>query len=128
VIVVVTNVIAYLVLKGDQSEVCSNLYEYDPDWTAPRLWRDELANVLATYERQNLLARQDALLAFQDAEAAINGNEFDISIDKILSVSARTGCTGYDAQYIALAEDLGLKLYTFDKRILQKAEELARRP
>lgn len=41
-IVVDTNVLIYLVLKGDHSEACSELLMKDSDWAAPRLWKDEL--------------------------------------------------------------------------------------
>jgi hypothetical protein len=36
--------------------------------------------------------------------------------------------SGYDSQYIALAEDLGLKLFTFDKKILSNSGSIAIRP
>ena len=127
-IVVDANIITYLILKGDYSEKCSKLFMGDPDWVAPRLWRDEVANVLVTYERLGRLSREDALVAFQDAERIVRGNEFDVKIDRILNVSSRTGCTGYDASYIALAEDLGLSLFTYDKKILSSAPDLARMP
>lgn len=40
----------------------------------------------------------------------------------------RTGCSGYDSYYIALAEDLDVKLYTYDKEILRKCAGLAVKP
>ena len=127
-IVVDANVITYLVLNGDYSKECSNLFSWDPEWSAPRLWRDELSNVLATYERRGLLTRKDALLGFGDAETILGRNEYEVKIERILSVAERTQCSGYDAQYLALAEDLGLNLYTFDKKILSLTGSIAVRP
>lgn len=127
-IVVDTNVITYLVLKGDYSKECSDLFMHDPEWAAPRLWRDELCNVLATYERQGLLNRDHALEAFADAEAVIGDHQYDIRPERILSVAARTQCSGYDSQYIALAEDLGTNVFTFDKKIISAAKGIALRP
>jgi len=43
-------------------------------------------------------------------------------------VARRTGCSGYDSQYIALAEDLGLTLYTWDRQILDRCPQLAIAP
>jgi predicted nucleic acid-binding protein len=128
VIVVDTNVITYLVLKGDYSGECESLFRSDCEWAAPRLWRDEMCNVLATYERRQLLRRTDALRAFSNAQEIIAGNEFDMLPERILSVASRTQCSGYDAQYIALAEDLGIHLFTFDKKILSAVPHIARKP
>lgn len=127
-VVVDANVITYLVLNGDFSNECGDLFLWDPEWLVPRLWRDELSNVLATYERRNLISRKEAFLAFHDAEAILSRNEYEIGIERILSVAERTGCSGYDSQYIALAEDLGLKLFTFDKKILSIVKKFAVRP
>jgi predicted nucleic acid-binding protein len=127
-IVVDANVISYLVLKGDNSKICGDLFLWDSVWVAPRLWRDEIANVLTTYERMGLLHRKDALLAFSDAVAILGGNEYDISIERILAVSDKTKCSGYDSQYIALAEDLNLTLFTYDKKILSNCPKIAMRP
>lgn len=127
-IVVDTNVITYLVLKGDFSTECEILFLRDSDWAAPRLWRDELCKVLVTYERRGLLSRTDALRAFNNAEEVMGVNQFDIRPERILSVARRTLCSGYDAQYIALAEDLDIRLFTFDKKILSSVPDIARKP
>ena len=127
-IVVDANVITYLVLNSPHSEACSRLFLEDPEWVAPRLWRDELSNVLVTYERRNLLDRQSTLLAFQQASTIIGKNEYDIQIDRILNVAHRTQCSGYDSQYIALAEDLGLQLYTYDQKILDRCPGFSLKP
>ena len=127
-IVVDANILAYFVLPGNFSEGCSALYDRDPVWMAPSLWRAELANVLATYQRRGGLSRIDGIRAFDDAEHAVLGREYLVSIERILEVAARTGCSGYDAHYVALAEDLGLHLYTYDKHVLQTCSHIARRP
>lgn len=36
-IVVDTNVIAYLLIRGERSEAMDRLQDLDPDWVAPRL-------------------------------------------------------------------------------------------
>lgn len=127
-IIIDTNVLTHLVLKGDHSQACEQLYQKNPEWAAPRLWRDELANVLATYERLKLISRKDALSAFADIESIIGSNEFDIRIERILTTSEKTGCSGYDSQYISLAEDLNLPLYTYDKKVLKAVPHIAVKP
>ena len=127
-IVVDANVITYMILKGDFSKDCGDLFIRDSDWVAPRLWRDEVSNVLVTYERKGLLSREEALLAFVDAEAIMRTNDFDVKIERVLAVAKETGCSGYDSQYIALAQDLGLNLYTYDRKILASVPSIASEP
>ena len=45
-----------------------------------------------------------------------------------LAVAKETGCSGYDSQYIALAQDLGLNLYTYDRKILASVPSIASEP
>nr|WP_283645820.1 hypothetical protein [Alteromonas macleodii] len=50
-IVVDTNVIAYLLIRGERSAAMDRLQQLDSEWVAPRLWLDEFLNVLCTHER-----------------------------------------------------------------------------
>ncbi len=127
-IVVDTNVIAYLLFRGDKSEASERLQQADPDWVAPHLWLDEFLNVLCTYERNGLITAQEAAGLLADALSLMDGKSYDIPPHRVLPVARRTGCSGYDSQYIALAEDLGVKLYTHDRRILDTCPELAVMP
>ncbi len=127
-IIVDANVITHMILKGDFSKDCGELFIMDSDWAAPRLWRDEVSNVLVTYERGGLISRKESLLAFSDAEAVMGANDFDVKIERVLTVAHQTGCSGYDSQYIALAEDLGLKLYTYDRKVLSSVPAIACKP
>ena len=55
-IVVDTNVIAYLLIPGDRTAAADEIYRRDPNWVAPTLWRHELINVLCLYVRKGLLS------------------------------------------------------------------------
>lgn len=68
-IVVDTNVISYLLIRGDRSEAIDRLFESDSEWVAPRLWLDEFLNVLATYERLGKLEPEDVSPILLDALA-----------------------------------------------------------
>jgi len=128
VIVVDTNVLSYLLIRGDRSDAMDRLLEADADWAAPRLWLDEFLNVLATYERNGFIFPGEVTPILNDALALMQESSYEIPPERILAVARRTGCSAYDSQYIALAEDLGSKLYTCDKRILTACDGLAIEP
>ena len=46
-ILVDSNVLAYLYLPGDRPAETEALLDQDPDWAAPVLWRSEFRNILA---------------------------------------------------------------------------------
>jgi predicted nucleic acid-binding protein len=128
VIVVDTNVISYLLIRGDRSEAMDRLLEIDGEWIAPRLWLDEFLNVLATYERNGMLASDEASPILNDALGLMQDSSYEVPPERVLAVARRTGCSAYDSQYVALAEDLGLKLYTCDQRVLKNCPSLAVEP
>lgn len=61
----------------------------------------------------------------EDALTLIDGASIEVAPERVLAVARRTGCSVYDSQYGALAEDLGLKLYTYDKGLLSRCPEVA---
>jgi predicted nucleic acid-binding protein len=128
VIVVDTNVISYLLIRGDRSEAVDRLLDADGEWIAPRLWIDEFLNVLATYERNGLLSADQTAPILIDALSLMEESSYEIPPERVLSVARRTTCSAYDSQYIALAEDLGLKLYTCDRKVLKNCPDLAVEP
>ena len=54
-IVVDSNVLAYLYLPGERTADAEALLERDPEWAAPVLWRIEFRNILAGYARRKSL-------------------------------------------------------------------------
>jgi len=127
-IVVDTNIITYLFVRGTHSAAVDRLVASESDWIAPRLWLDEFLNVLATQERKGLVDSTGANEMLSDALALMDGCSYAVPADRVLATARRTRCTAYDSQYITLAEDLGLQLFTFDKEILANCRGVAQRP
>ena len=127
-IVVDTNIITYFLIRGERSDSVDRLMKSEPDWCAPRLWLDEFLNVLTTYERNDLIATDDTYQLLEDAVELMDGRSYEISPERVLAVARRTGCSAYDSQYVALAEDTGSKLYTCDKGVLNKCPDIACKP
>ena len=124
-IVVDTNIIAYLYITGDRSQQSEDLLAFDPDWLAPVLWRSEFRNVLAQYLRNSLLDMDDVLLIIQQAEMLLTDHEYEISSVQIMQLVKNSRCSAYDCEFVALAQYLDIPLITADKRILGEFPELA---
>ncbi len=124
-IVVDTNIIAYLYITGDRSQQSEDLLSYDSDWVAPILWRSEFRNVLARYLRKNLLNIDEVLLIIQQAETLLTGHEYDVSSAHIMQLVKSSQCSAYDCEFVALAQYLGVPLITSDKKILREFPEIA---
>ena len=117
-IVVDTNVIAYLLLKGDRTADAIKTLRTDSDWAAPVLWRSELMNVLATYMRVYGLLLRDALTVMEEAENLMRGKEYRVASEPVLALAEESGVAAYDCEFVVLARELGLKLVTADRKLL----------
>ena len=118
-IVVDTNVISYLLLPTPMTAAAEALYQGDPEWSAPLIWRSEFRNVLALYMRKDLLALAAALSLQERAEKLLEGREFHVHSTDVLRLAQASGCSAYDCEFVALAMDLETRLYTADRRLLR---------
>lgn len=123
-IVVDTNVIAYLFIEGAYTQQAKKLFLKDPDWIAPMLWRSEFRNVLAQYIRGGHLSLKNAQLLISEAENLMRGKEYDVTSHDVLECIAISECSSYDCEFVALARRKNLKLYTSDKKILLSFSDL----
>ncbi|MGE5214986.1 MAG: VapC toxin family PIN domain ribonuclease, partial [Nitrospirota bacterium] len=53
------------------------------------------------------------------------GSEFAVSSDAVLQLVARSNCTAYDCEFIALAQAEKVQLITADRQILREFPEVA---
>ena len=118
-IVVDSNVLAYLYLPGDHTADAENLLEQDPDWAAPVLWRSEFRNILAGYIRRKVLTFEQACSLQEEAESLLAGSEFEVDSRAVLELVRHSDCSAYDCEFIALAMKLDTKLVTEDKKLLR---------
>ncbi|HQY07819.1 MAG: type II toxin-antitoxin system VapC family toxin [Burkholderiales bacterium] len=118
-IVVDTNVLAYLLIPGKFTESAEKLLTIDSEWAAPVLWRSELRNVLATYVRAGKLELIDAVAMYSRAASIVGPDQYDVDTLEVLRLSSESGCSAYDCEYVALAEFLGVRLVTADAKVLK---------
>jgi predicted nucleic acid-binding protein len=117
-IIVDTNVIAYLYLPTIYTHDAEKLLIQEPVWGAPYLWRSELRNVLVFYLRKKLVSFEQATHIQTEAELLMEENEFQVSSFDIISLVKDSSCSAYDCEFVALAKNVDSTLVTVDKKIL----------
>lgn len=118
-IVVDTNVVAYLFLPGDFSARADAWLRHDRDWAAPLLWRSEFRNVLGGCLRRKQLGFDKACLIQREAQALLFGNEHEVDSQHVLELVRDSDCSAYDCEFVSAAMRLGVKLLTADSRLLK---------
>ena len=124
-IVVDTNVVAYLLLPGPQTALAEDLLIQQPEWAAPPLWRSEWRNVLAGYLRRGALDLNQALALQQQAELLVIRHEEPVSSQAVLQLVASSRCSAYDCEFVAAAQQLDVPLVTADRALLAAFPEVA---
>lgn len=123
-IVVDTNILAYLYLPTAFSEQAELLLLKQPKWTVPVLWRSEFRNVLALYLRKEILTLEQAYDIQTEAENLLAGNEYDVPSLDVLRLIEASECSAYDCEFVALAKRQNTVLVTEDKKILKQFPEI----
>ncbi len=118
-IVVDTNVIAYLYLPGGHTAKAEALLGEDPDWAAPLLWRSEFRNILAGYLRRGMITLQAARDLQREAESLMSGNEHEVDSSRVLELVHGSDCSANDCEFVALAMTLGVPLVSMDAKLLK---------
>ena len=119
-IVADTNLIAYFLITGGFTPEARAVYQKDPEWVAPLLWRSEFRNVLILSLRHNILSLDDTLSLMDRAERLMKGQGYHMDSSRILLLAANSGCSAYDCEFVALAQELGVPLVTADRALIEK--------
>ena len=124
-IVVDSNVLAYLYLPSEYTAAAETLLERDADWAAPILWRSEFRNILAAYLRRGSLTFEQAHSLQAEAEDLLNGAEYEVDSLSVLELVRDSDCSAYDCEFVALAMKPGTKLVTMDGKVLRAFPDIA---
>jgi predicted nucleic acid-binding protein len=125
VIVVDTNLIAYLLLGGEKTPRARSIFERDSKWAAPLLWRSEFRSVLAMFIRQRKLTSDRAMEFMNEAETLMQGEEYQVDSRRVIKLIDSSKCSAYDCEFIALAQHLDVPLITSDKQVLKEFPDTA---
>lgn len=124
-IVVDTNVIGYLYLASPHSRQAEQALLKDANWAAPLLWRSEFRNVLALYIRKHWLSLEASQQIMTEALGLMEDHEYEVDSEHVLRLVTVSSCSGYDCEFVALAEELGISLVTVDKQLLSDFPKVA---
>src|SRR5438477_352677 len=119
-----TNVVAYLLIAGDHTAAAQELRARDPDWRSEAYLLIEFTNVLASSiarKRMTLSLAEDLLMK---AGALFDAKLAPIPHASVLAIAARYRVSAYDARFLALADQLGIRLITEDARLRSAAPVL----
>lgn len=116
-LVVDTNVLAYLLIAGDQTKAAQALFARDDDWHTEPFALIELSNLLATACRSRGLALSTARRLLDTADELLRGRLHAVSHVTALTVARELSISAYDARFVAVAQQLDRTLVTEDVRL-----------
>lgn len=116
-IVIDANILIYSLIECDYSPLIHKLREKDGDWRTTALCLHETLNVLATYQRREVLTLAQCRKLLTHANRFMEIAQSEFQMDAALAVAAKCAITGYDAQYVALAQSLNVPLITEDRKL-----------
>jgi predicted nucleic acid-binding protein len=125
VIVIDTNVLAYALLEGPRLEAARRVLRDDPDWRIPELWRHEFLNILVNYVRAGM-DLDKAVSTWIQANEIARDSVLPVDLRKALRIAVRYQLSGYDAQFIALAQTLGVSCVTADRKLAARVPHMTR--
>lgn len=119
-----TNVLAYLLIDGEQTESAQELRRRDPDWRSEALILVEFGNVLASSMVIRGLRLEIAQRLLSSAISLLSEKLARVTHLEALAVASQFRITAYDARFLALAHQTGLKLVTDDQKLRKAAPSL----
>lgn len=122
-VVVDTNVLAYLLIEGDRTHDAQALFARDAEWKSEAFVMIEFSNILATYLRAKSLTRNQAHALLAEAEKRLTGL-VSLPHGRALRVAEQFAVSAYDARFLGAAQTFKAKLVTEDTRLRLAAPAL----
>jgi predicted nucleic acid-binding protein len=116
VVLVDTNIIAYLMIRGNRTAAAQQLYERDSDWCSEAFVMVEFSNVIATYVRTRALTQAQGTKLLAESQVHLS-TLHNVVNTQALESAMQFGISAYDARFISLAKQLKMKLITEDVKL-----------
>ena len=115
-VLVDTNILAYLMIEGDRTPAAQRLFERDSDWCSEAFVMVEFSNILATYVRTKALTRAQGVRLMTEAQTLVS-TLHNIAHVQSLEATIEYEISAYDARFISLARHLKQKIVTEDVKL-----------
>ena len=107
----------HLVIEGEDTHWVEKVLRADPVWFAPPNWRSECLSAIDKYRRRGDFGEEGALTRFRKAKERVRIQPY-APAEEVLHLSVETGCSIYDCEYAALAQQRDTDFVTFDKQVI----------
>jgi len=124
-IVADANLVTYYYLPGPFQPLAQKIIQKDSVWLVPPIFISEFRNILLGFVRKEKLNKKDATELAVRVELIFSQRTKIISSVQTMDVACDSGCSAYDAEYIALAQMMDIKLVTNDKFLLATFPKVA---
>ncbi len=124
-IVADSNLIAYLLIPGDNSSLADEVFLKDADWCVPLLCRSELRNILTLYMRHEGMSLRQAQMTIEKAEILLRNREYLVPSDAVLEMTFHHRISAYDGEFVVLAQYFGVPFVTFDQPVIKTFPNIA---
>jgi len=119
-----TNVVAYLLIEGDYTEAAQELHTRDSDWRSEAFLLVEFTNVLVSSIARKRMTVSMAEDFLEKVFSLFDGKLGRIPHASVLAIATRHRVSAYDARFLSLADQLGSRLITEDARLRAAAPAL----
>ena len=119
-----TNILAYLLIHGEQTNAAQRLHRRDPDWRSEAFIMIEFTNVLVRYTAAKRMTLRVAQGLMEKADTLLEGKLGRVSHRQVLTTAQQHRVTAYDARFLALADQLKRRLVTEDSKLRAAAPAL----
>ncbi len=115
-VLVDTNILAFLMIEGDRTPSAQQLFERDSDWCSEAFAMVEFSNILATYIRTKALTQAQGIRLLTEAQTLMT-TLHNVANMQALEAAVEYEISAYDARFISLAKHLKQKLVTEDMKL-----------
>lgn len=119
-----TNILAHLLIDGSSTAAARQLYAHDADWRSEGFILVEMANVLVTQFKAGRCTLAQAVATQERAEGLMGASLLTAAHADTLKLAAQLKTSAYDARFLCIARQLGLRLVTEDTRLRHSAPAL----
>jgi len=127
-IVANSNLIAYLHLPGPKADLADAVLLKDSQWWVPPLWRSEFRSILSAYMRTRGMNAAIAEAHWAEALDHLGLTQREPNPASVLAKAFDSNLSAYDAEFVVLAEELGVPLVTSDQQVIKAFPKLAISP